>query len=254
MGLAGYLYLFYGTERNLPDSTASKRVRSFAAILLPDEIVRSWWGNDVAQFGILDRIPILLVSAIILTLAYAAGEIAITLLRLRSTLTLLERVVFSVAIGLNSISLLTLAAGLAGQLQNRFLFLGMSSGNCRRLAVCVKRFAEANQSSFPSDDASLPPAEATGSEFPARTIRWAWLAVPSLACCLLGGILPPWQFDVREYHLQVPKEWFLAGRVEFLPHNVYGNMPLGAEILSIPGMVAMPGDLAWWRVLWSARL
>ena len=33
----------------------------------------------------------------------------------------------------------------------------------------------------------------------------------------------------REYHLQVPKEFYQYGRIDFLPHNVYGNMPLGAR-------------------------
>ena len=42
-------------------------------------------------------------------------------------------------------------------------------------------------------------------------------------------MLPPVDFDVREYHLQAPKEFFQPGRISFLPHNVYANMPLGAE-------------------------
>ena len=56
-------------------------------------------------------------------------------------------------------------------------------------------------------------------------------------------LLPPVDFDVREYHLQAPKEFFQQGRVSFLPHNVYANMPLGAEMLSLTGMV-VTND--WW--------
>ena len=63
---------------------------------------------------------------------------------------------------------------------------------------------------------------------------------------MLGSMLPPWHFDVREYHSQVPKEWYQAGRVTFMPHNVYGNMPLGAEMHSVLGMAMMFGDEAWW--------
>jgi len=59
----------------------------------------------------------------------------------------------------------------------------------------------------------------------------------------LGGVLPPVDFDVREYHLQVPKEFYQEGRIGSLPHNVYGNMPLGAEMLSLLAMV-LAGD--WW--------
>ncbi len=63
------------------------------------------------------------------------------------------------------------------------------------------------------------------------------------AVILLGGVLPPIEFDVREYHLQVPKEFYLQGHIGFLPHNVYGNMPLGAEMWSLLAM-CMAGD--WW--------
>ena len=60
-------------------------------------------------------------------------------------------------------------------------------------------------------------------------------------------MLPPLDFDVREYHSQAPKEFFQQGRITFLPHNVYANMPLGAEMLSLLGMV-IAGDW-WWGAL-----
>jgi hypothetical protein len=75
------------------------------------------------------------------------------------------------------------------------------------------------------------------------------MGLPLLILILLGGMLPPWDFDVREYHLQVPKEWYQQGRIAFLPHNVYGNMPLGAEMHAVLGMVFWPGQRAWW---WGA--
>ena len=36
------------------------------------------------------------------------------------------------------------------------------------------------------------------------------------------------------------------GRIDFLPHNVYGNMPLGAEALVALTMALTPGELSWW--------
>ena len=72
------------------------------------------------------------------------------------------------------------------------------------------------------------------------------LAIPFVVVILWGAMLPPWDFDVREYHLQVPKEFFQQGFIGFLPHNVYGNMPLGAEMLALLAMVWTPGDDAWW--------
>ncbi len=73
--------------------------------------------------------------------------------------------------------------------------------------------------------------------------RWLWLAVPFVLAIVLAAMLPPLDFDVREYHLQAPKEFFQQGRITFLPHNVYGNMPLGAEMLALLAMV-ISGD--WW--------
>ena len=52
---------------------------------------------------------------------------------------------------------------------------------------------------------------------------------------ILGSMLPAIDFDVLEYHLQGPKEYFQAGRIAFLPHNVYTNMPFGVEMLHLLG-------------------
>ena len=59
----------------------------------------------------------------------------------------------------------------------------------------------------------------------------------------LGAMLPTIEFDALEYHLQAPKEYFLDGRVSFLPHNVYASMPAGVEMLTTLAMEIM-GD--WW--------
>jgi hypothetical protein len=73
---------------------------------------------------------------------------------------------------------------------------------------------------------------------------WIVAAIPFAIAIMAGAMLPPSDFDVREYHLQAPKEFSQAGHISFLPHNVYANMPLGAEMLSLAGMVAV-GD--WWK-------
>ena len=70
---------------------------------------------------------------------------------------------------------------------------------------------------------------------------YAWPAIAFVAIVLLGSLLPPWDFDVREYHLQVPKEWLQQGRIAFLPHNVYGNMPLAAEMHGAAGHGPLAG-------------
>ena len=80
----------------------------------------------------------------------------------------------------------------------------------------------------------------------------AWLAfslivAPFVLVMALGAMLPATDFDAIEYHLQGPKEYFQAGRVAFLPHNVYTSMPFGVEMLHLLDMEML--DDWWWGAL-----
>ncbi len=96
---------------------------------------------------------------------------------------------------------------------------------------------------------SLPTTEVGEGSYLFLARHGLWLALPFVLLILLGGMMPPWEFDVREYHLQVPKEWYQAGRIGFLPHNVYGNMPLGAEMHAVLAMALVAPWADWW---WGA--
>jgi hypothetical protein len=68
-----------------------------------------------------------------------------------------------------------------------------------------------------------------------RTGSWAKLM---LACILLaatlnlaGALAPPFEYDELEYHLGALADYQRAGRIVFLPHNFYSNMPQLAEML-----------------------
>ena len=69
------------------------------------------------------------------------------------------------------------------------------------------------------------------------------VAGPFLLIMALGAMLPATDFDAIEYHLQGPKEYFQAGRIAFLPHNVYTSMPFGVEMLHLLGMEVLDD---WW--------
>jgi hypothetical protein len=67
------------------------------------------------------------------------------------------------------------------------------------------------------------------------TDSWAKLM---LACILLaaalnlaGALAPPFEYDELEYHLGALADYQRAGRIVFLPHNFYSNMPQLAEML-----------------------
>ncbi|MCL2329866.1 MAG: hypothetical protein FWC56_01020, partial [Phycisphaerae bacterium] len=75
-----------------------------------------------------------------------------------------------------------------------------------------------------------------------QSFHYLWLlTIPFFAITLLAASIPPgvlWAeeacgYDVLEYHLAVPREFFEAGHIGFLPHNVYSNFPMNSEMLSL---------------------
>jgi hypothetical protein len=91
-------------------------------------------------------------------------------------------------------------------------------------------------------------------------LSWLWLltAVP-LGVAIAGATLPPgilWGdephgYDVLSYHLQVPREWYEAGRILPLDHNVFSHFPLAQETLSLLLMHQMGGP---WHAMYGTQI
>lgn len=89
--------------------------------------------------------------------------------------------------------------------------------------------------------------------FPVRVsphvLVWALLAV-SVGIWLTGATHPPGTmrspdvYDVLEYHLQVPREYYDHGQIIPLRHNVYSHYPLGTHMLFLFGMGLRGGAYA----------
>jgi hypothetical protein len=86
-----------------------------------------------------------------------------------------------------------------------------------------------------------------GRWFDGRALAWVPIALAG-AACLAGATQPPgyidlWgdSYDVLEYHLQLPREYFLQQHIQPLEHNVYSHYPLGVEMLFLLGMVLRGG-------------
>ncbi len=186
----------------------------------------------------------------------------------------LELSVLAIGVGLSGVSVFTLAIGLAGGLRQPiwFILLGVTllvavlwrgwrrvagptpneTLDSRDLKSTVASTTVASMTVASTTVASMtvastkPTDAAVTAAQPWWRPRWWWAAVPFAWVILAGGVLPPLHFDVLEYHLQVPKQWYQQGQVTFLPYNIYGNMPLGAEILAAQAMALMPGELSWW--------
>jgi hypothetical protein len=89
---------------------------------------------------------------------------------------------------------------------------------------------------------------------------WLWLvAVPFLSIATVGAMVPPgilWGdephgYDVVEYHLQVPREWYEAGRVVPLRHNAFSYFPFNVEAHYLLAMHLRGGP---WAGMYLAQL
>jgi len=90
---------------------------------------------------------------------------------------------------------------------------------------------------------------------------WLWLAAcPFAAISLIAAMFPPgilWRrgdpsfYDVVEYHLQVPREWFESGRIVPLSHNVFSFFPFNVEMHYLLAMHLRGGP---WAGMYVAQL
>lgn len=171
------------------------------------------------------RIPILGYALFMLAGAFSIGRLSLRAMRLNSMLDSVTHSTFAGGLGLSILSLLTLGFGKLGFL-NRGLFILLLL--IPIVVECFYLIRSKNQNVRQSD-----------SSLRLRFIIAGCFVF--LAPMLLGAMLPSTDFDVKEYHLGGPKEYFLAGQVHFLPHNVYTSFPFLTEMLTLCGMV-LTGD------------
>jgi len=181
------------------------------------------------------RFPVFGWALVVLALAGSHGQAAILYLRPPLPLLRSEQIVLCFGTGLSVLSLITLCCGLAGQLN----LIAIASPSVVSVAVI---FYHARKSH--GLQTSQIVTESSGRR--SKRVEWlTWLVIaPFAGYLLLGAVTPPFDFDVREYHLQGPKEWFEQGRISFLRHNVYTSFPFLSEMLSLTGMT-LTGD--WWK-------
>jgi hypothetical protein len=158
------------------------------------------------------------------------------------------RTVSCAALGLGAMSLTALGLGLVGMLNRPSAFALLAAG----AGITIWR--------------AMRQREALSS----RVQRWwnapagaAWLwalVMPLLGVALVAALAPPgvlWGmdepngYDVVEYHLQVPREWYEAGRITPLHHNAFSFFPFNVEMQFLLAMHLRGGP---WAGMYLAQL
>jgi hypothetical protein len=219
-----------------------RRLDRLSLLLLPAELLGSTVGHGQSHLvvGVLDRVLPLSLTAIWLVLAWWIGRPAVQIIAKR--LSWIELHGLSCLVGLSLLSTLTLLIGLAGWLNRPMLAAGV-------IVLCAISFAIQWMHKTTSAEATvIVPSELLVQ---GQVGRWVWRLVPVCVCVfaamyVANAWMPPIEFDVVEYHAQAPREFFEKGKIEFSPHNVYINMPLGLEMHTLAGMVLVGGNDGWW--------
>ena len=193
---------------------------------------------NVAYLG--QRIPYLAIACAVWLAAVAIGRLILRILRVRSLFESIERFFLAGCLGLAACSLLMLGLGLSGLMQTWLLAALMLAACGTELWLTRRELTPTGMRIAKSQGAN---EKASGSSLLYSRLIIA-IAAPFVFCMLLGALSPQTDFDVLEYHLGGPKEWFLQGRITRLPHNVYTSFPFLTEMLVLCGMV-LTGDWEW---------
>ena len=152
------------------------------------------------------------------------------------------------ALGIGSFSLLLLLLGWAGVLNRGLAWILTAASVVLGLVHLIgeKKFN--------------PDRIATSLRERADWTEWVYLiAVPFLALAVLAAFIPPgllWGdepngYDVVEYHLQIPREWYEAARIIPLHHNVFSYFPFNVELHYLLAMLLRGGP---WAGMYIAQL
>ncbi len=234
-------YFFLQALPNNPERLSRSELLANAHLLL----LENAWPSDEVHAKTSgwrycpQRLDLLATAAVVLAGAWGLGHLGLRSLGVRPRERGAVRTAFALGLGLAVWSLVTLGLGLCGMM-SRAVFAGVIAA-----AVLTETALRAVARGERSDAATSPPRVPllqrrffTGSLLPPVVIL---VVAPFVLAMLLGSLLPPTDFDVKEYHLQGPKEWYQQGRITFLPHNVYTSFPFLTEMLPFSAMV-LRGD------------
>ncbi len=207
------------TPTKPPPADSARNLAVFVAVLTV--VLVATQSRDAIVLFLLDGWLAVVVSAVATLAAMLLVPVA-TPLR--------WRILVGAAIGHGALSLLILTCGFSSLLDRRLWIIALLAATTAATFSLWKT-------------ARAHPGDPTESDHRTRWLWW-WIA-PFAALTILVCVVPPgflWieegaGYDVLEYHLQLPREYFESGRIAYTPHNVYGNFPANTEMLYLLSMI-----------------
>ena len=256
VGAVGYFRLFFTQLTVAEFPQLGTRAAMFFRVLLPDAIFQDWIAEGKLEFGIIDRLPIWVAALFWYALSWWIGTNFLKLCRFNDGCRSLKanwlaaRHPLSIAVGLGALTLTTLAIGLCGLLRPSLWMFGALFAWAILATVVFLRLKTSNF--LAPVELMPPPVEESSGSLP-RRLKQILLIIGGLLVVYysMAGTMAPVEFDVLEYHLQAPKEFWQQGVITFLPHNIYANMPLGIEMHALAWMSLLGGEDGWW---WGALI
>ena len=217
------------------------------SLLYPENIIGTWFDNGRLPSRFSDRIPIAFGTFVWLALSAIIGLPLIkpVFIRIGTWSSRIEQLSMAILVGLSLLSTTSLAVGLMGGLQSAWPLCGAI------VALVLVVYGVPRLAKHPDFGDPEPELLLSTNDLKTKTIdRFFFAGIVALTCCaagetMLGAWLPPSEFDVLEYHLQAPKEFFQQGSIRFIPHNIYANMPLGIEMHSLAMMTFLGHEDGW---------
>jgi hypothetical protein len=174
------------------------------------------------------------------------GWIAWKAFRLRETNSLTA--ITCISLGLGIVSLGILGLGLTGCMNQKWAIGILAAGDLIAISASYSRAKNWNAAEWFGEAANW---------------GWLWIApgavagVVALGACFPPGILwgdEPNGYDVVEYHLQVPREWYEAGRITALHHNVFSYFPFNVGMHYLLAMYLHGGFWGPWAGMYLAQM
>jgi hypothetical protein len=158
--------------------------------------------------------------------AVGAGAMLLSALRVWGDIALIERIVWSFAIGIGVMGWLIFPLAAVGWLGNVPLFI--------LLVVAAFGMVVLHQ-----------PGQASATRAPLDATGWYLLAALGLVLAFdaIESLAPPSDADSLAYHFALPKEFLAAGQLFFVPRAIDGAVPLLVHMTYIP-VLGLGGERA----------